>query len=551
MSDGKKEIWSYISHGNDLLSRNEIFEARDAYLDGYQAASSEEEKEFMQYLLQGSQIPELDQRVKYFKRIADQYFYNKAYPQAKEMYALLLQIFGKQSSDVISSFRNAVALKLEMTENELMRAQTNRKKLPLGAWILGGVLLVITVLGILWVKRTEQKKEPLPYENTLLKGQQAYKEGRFEEAFYAFQDVLEQIPASNWAERKEIMILQDSAEQLWGGEIAAVGEEPTWNDEKEEENQGEEGDDKVRISRSKNDSVKYVKQLEIAERAYVKGDDKRALREYKKLQKIRKSSVIANRIEYIEKRLNIYNPKKEKTTDNKEVVVEKSPVKLRVQRNGVIEPEMAFVKGGVFTMGSSRGEEDENPPHTVTLSDFYMGKYEVTVAEYRTYCQSTGRQMPGPPSWGWQDAFPMVFVSWYDADAYCKWLSSKTGKNYRLPTEAEWEYVARGQGGNNYRRGAKGWCRDNAKSAKPVGLQSGAWGIYDVYGNVWEWCQDWYGLYTQAPLVNPQGKLQGSYRILRGGGWNSSRNSLRHTNRYFFHPNAKFSYFGFRVVRTP
>lgn len=109
---------------------------------------------------------------------------------------------------------------------------------------------------------------------------------------------------------------------------------------------------------------------------------------------------------------------------------------------------MVFVEGGNFLMGNPSGTKEENPLHTVVLSGFHIGKFPVTVAEYRSYCTETGIVMPSPPGWGWEENAPITRINWHDARKYCEWLSHKTGKTYRLPTEAEWEYAANG-GKNN------------------------------------------------------------------------------------------------------
>jgi formylglycine-generating enzyme required for sulfatase activity len=188
------------------------------------------------------------------------------------------------------------------------------------------------------------------------------------------------------------------------------------------------------------------------------------------------------------------------------------------------KPTMIAIEGGTFTMGSS----EEKPTHTVTVSSFSMGKYEITVAEYKAFCTAVGRSMPYAPSWGWNDKHPMVRVNFNDANAYCSWLSETTGQNYRLPTEAEWEYAARGgqknkgytySGGNDIEEA--GWCSDNAGGqTQAVGRkQSNELGLYDMSGNVWEWCSDWYGSYTSEAQTNPRGASKGTNRVLRGGSW--------------------------------
>jgi len=221
--------------------------------------------------------------------------------------------------------------------------------------------------------------------------------------------------------------------------------------------------------------------------------------------------------------------------------------------------EYVFIRGGAFEMGDTfgDGEGDEKPVHTVTVSDFYLSKTEVTVAQYRTFCNATGLSMPGAPSWGWQDSHPMVNVTWNDAVAFCQ------SANGRLPTEAEWEYAAR-EGGRKIKWsgtnddnqvGEYAWWSDNSGSqTHPVaGKLANALGLYDMSGNVWEWCQDWYDekYYGASPSVNPQGPSSGTGRVLRGGSWNSSNiGSLRCSNRNRCNPDFGSLNSGFRVCRS-
>jgi formylglycine-generating enzyme len=183
---------------------------------------------------------------------------------------------------------------------------------------------------------------------------------------------------------------------------------------------------------------------------------------------------------------------------------------------------MVFVQGGTFQMGNTSGNGDEQPGHGVTLSSFYIDKYEVTVAQYRAFCTATGRNsLSSPPFWGWNDNDPIVFVSWYDATAYAAWA----GK--RLPTEAEWEYAARGgklshgyifAGSNSLDSVA--WGANNGSKPHMGGTKSpNELGVYDMSGNVWEWVYDWYAPYPSAAVTNPSGPVSGTIRVLRGGCW--------------------------------
>lgn len=222
------------------------------------------------------------------------------------------------------------------------------------------------------------------------------------------------------------------------------------------------------------------------------------------------------------------------------------------------KPEVVFVEGGTFTMGD--GSDSDNPAHTVTLSSYSIGKYPVTVGQYKKFCDATGRSMPEKtPAWGWQDKHPMVYVTYNDAVAYCNWLGEEYGGDWRLPTEAEWEYAARGgnkkerytySGGNDLDR--VGWYADNAGGqTNSVGRKSpNGLGIYDLSGNVYEWCRDWYDqdYYFNSPQSNPRGSTSGSFRIVRGGSWNNSAASCRVAIRTDFLPSASYKITGFRVV---
>jgi len=220
-------------------------------------------------------------------------------------------------------------------------------------------------------------------------------------------------------------------------------------------------------------------------------------------------------------------------------------------------PVMIKVQGGTFTMGSNSG--DESPAHNVTVSSFSMGKYEVTVAEYKAFCKAAGRTMPDPTSWGWNDKHPMVLVSFDDANAYCNWLSEATGKNFRLPTEAEWEYAARGgikSSGYTYAGSddldEAGWSSDNAggQTQECGRKKANELGLHDMSGNVWEWCKDWYSetYYSSSPATNPKGPTSGSYRVLRGGSWFNAASYCRVASRNRGTPSGGDPDFGFRVV---
>ena len=196
---------------------------------------------------------------------------------------------------------------------------------------------------------------------------------------------------------------------------------------------------------------------------------------------------------------------------------------------------MVAVEGGTFTMGAtseqgSDAEDDEKPTHQVTLSSYYIGQTEVTQALWTavmgtTVSQQRDKDDPSYPLSGEGDNFPMYFISWEECQTFVSKLSELTGKKFRLPTEAEWEYACRG---GNKSRGYKYSGSNNIDDVaryydietSPVATMSpNELGIYDMTGNVWEWCQDRYGSYSSSPQTNPTGAASGSWRVHRGGSW--------------------------------
>ncbi|MDR0982540.1 MAG: SUMF1/EgtB/PvdO family nonheme iron enzyme [Culturomica sp.] len=222
----------------------------------------------------------------------------------------------------------------------------------------------------------------------------------------------------------------------------------------------------------------------------------------------------------------------------------------QVTRTHPGEPEMIAVKGGTFTMGSSSGDNDEKPVHSVTVSDFKIGKYEVTQAQWRAVMGSN-------PSYFKGDNLPVEKVSWDDCQEFIRKLNAATGKNYRLPTEAEWEYAARGGSrSNGYEYsgsntlGDVAWYDSNSgNETHPVGRKKpNELGIYDMSGNVWEWCSDWYGSYSSGSQTNPKGAASGSYRVYRGGSWYGNAARCRVAFRHGNSPDDRRSILGFRLV---
>lgn len=219
------------------------------------------------------------------------------------------------------------------------------------------------------------------------------------------------------------------------------------------------------------------------------------------------------------------------------------------------KPEMITVEGGTFTMGSTFRSDET--PHTVTLSSYKIGKYPVTVGQYKKYCTATGTSMPSAPEWGWNDNHPMVLVSYNDAVSYCNWLGETYGGDWRLPTEAQWEFAARGgnksdgytySGSNDFYD--VGWNQYNAgDKTNTVGQKkANELGIYDMSGNVWEWCEDYYGEYSAAAQKNPKGAIGGSRRVLRGGSWFLRSACGRVSFRGLDDPALYNNTFGFRVM---
>ena len=217
---------------------------------------------------------------------------------------------------------------------------------------------------------------------------------------------------------------------------------------------------------------------------------------------------------------------------------------------------MVYVSGGTFTMGatSEQGSDAfnrEKPAHSVTLSGYYIGKYEVTQELWEAVMGSNPSRFKG-------DNLPVECVSWNDVQEFLRKLNAMTGKRYRLPTEAEWEFAARG--GNSSRGykysgsnslGSVAWYDGNSGSrTHAVGTKSpNELGIYDMSGNVWEWCQDWYGSYSSSSQRNPKGPNSGSYRVYRGGSWYFNARYCRVSYRNYFTPDFWNNlHLGFRLA---
>ena len=220
-----------------------------------------------------------------------------------------------------------------------------------------------------------------------------------------------------------------------------------------------------------------------------------------------------------------------------------------------ISIDMVRVEAGTFTMGATAEMKDpygdEKPTHQVTLTnDYYIGKYEVTQALWKAVMGKNPSNFKG-------DNLPVETVTWNDCQKFISKLNRITGKKFRLPTEAEWEYAARGgnksrgyqySGSNNLSDVA--WYEDNSDSkTHAVGSkQANELGIYDMSGNVWEWCQDRYGRYSKSSQTNPTGATSGSFRVRRGGSWNFTARICRSSCHYESLPSLRNSDLGFRLV---
>jgi formylglycine-generating enzyme len=228
------------------------------------------------------------------------------------------------------------------------------------------------------------------------------------------------------------------------------------------------------------------------------------------------------------------------------------------------EPEMIVIPAGECLMGCATGATNERPVHRVWVDRFAFGRYAVTNQLYRVFLEDTGR--PAPP--GWQDARfnpldqwadqPVTSVSWFDAVAYCAWLSERTSKPFRLPTEAEWECAARGgleaklytwgdEPPQQQPRYAELW---RTGPERVGGREPNGFGLCDIAENVHEWCADWYDAdyYSIAPLRNPPGPPTGVRRASRGGSWRHQIKIARVAARSSLPPTYQYSDYGFRCA---
>ena len=224
------------------------------------------------------------------------------------------------------------------------------------------------------------------------------------------------------------------------------------------------------------------------------------------------------------------------------------------------EPAIRRIPEGWFQMGWDAGRDDEKPAHRVWVDAFELAAFQTTNAEYARFLEET-RQ---PPPSLWDDPSfknpeqPVVAVSWFDAVAYCDWLSRTLGRKYRLPTEAEWERAARGGAegemfpwGNAAPEELPDYANRWKSGPEPVGLYApNSYGLYNLGDNVHEWCADWYdaSYYAVSPERNPQGPISGSRRASRGGSWRHHIKVTRTAARSSIPPEFKYADYGFRVA---
>ncbi len=263
-------------------------------------------------------------------------------------------------------------------------------------------------------------------------------------------------------------------------------------------------------------------------------------------------------------------------------------IKVKKNKKGLWEAHyqdeivMIYIPPGQFTMGSENYDR-EAPPHNVILDGYWMGKTVVTVVQFKIFINYTGYVTEAEKSGGasvyiegrWQkkkdanwknpyfsqdDKHPVVCVSWNDANAYCDWLSKKTETKFKLPTEAQWEKAARGEDGHKYPWGEREPDGKLANFDQSIGKTSpvdsylqGAspFGLLDMAGNVWEWCNDWFDedYYKNSPHKNPMGPKSGTDRVLRGGGWSNFAQSIRCAYRYSYGPSYRSDFVGFRLCQ--
>jgi len=284
---------------------------------------------------------------------------------------------------------------------------------------------------------------------------------------------------------------------------------------------------------------------------YLSGEDEQAKNAFNKAK-----DIIKNRFPDPD----IHSPKIVKLFEE---VIEHTKIvkdeKIKTYADSVTGMEFVLVNGGCFEMGDTfgDGDSDERPVHEVCVDNFYIGKYEVTQGQWEEVMGSN------PSVFKKGHNYPVEHVSWNDVQEFIRKLNRKTGKNYRLPTEAEWEYAARSRGKKEKWAGTStkselreyAWYSKNSKGkTHPVGQKRpNSLGLYDMSGNVWERVQDIYSkkAYRKHQRNNPIYKENGSDRVIRGGSWYNNPDYLRAANRFFDLPDYRDGYVGFRLSRSP
>jgi sulfatase modifying factor 1 len=237
-----------------------------------------------------------------------------------------------------------------------------------------------------------------------------------------------------------------------------------------------------------------------------------------------------------------------------------APLQSHPIANTLIQPQLVCIPADWFLMGSPSGQDCERPVHRVWIDAFFLAATQVTNAEYASFLSSTKSD---PPPF-WQDQKfnhpqqPVTGTSWFDAERYCQWLASQTGRAYRLPSEAEWERAARG----NFEQNDFPWGNDTAQSLpdyaarwqtgpEPVGRHAAnGFGLFNMCDNVHEWCSDWYDsdYYAISPERNPRGPEQGQRKASRGGSWRHHVKATRCSGRSSIPPDFHYADYGFRVA---
>ncbi len=285
--------------------------------------------------------------------------------------------------------------------------------------------------------------------------------------------------------------------------------------------------------RKKAEKAEKEKQVTIAE-------------ERRKADEVEKKKIAAEQVRLVEE-------KKRKEEAEQKRLAALGPKSGDVFTDPITGMELVYVPKGCFQMGDTfgNGDNDEKPVHEVCVDGFSIGRYEVTQGEYTKITNSN------PAKFKKGDRYPVEQVSWDDAQAFIRSLNSKSDKSYRLPTEAEWEYAARSGGRKEKYAGvdspdAVAWYSTNSGgSTHQVGTKSpNALGLYDMSGNVWEWCQDWFAFsyYNNSPRDNPQGSSSGVDRVLRGGSWRNVPRGVRAAYRDGHAPGYRNINLGFRLI---